>query len=135
MDNKRLKLAAILAVTLSLGVTTSVYANHFPAPGDLTCGIDGTNITADWDASNVGATDAPKYGGDFVATYPTDDPQTFDFSVFAPDTEVTVALSDLNSINGETAVSVEVTVKALHPGQGQSRQNSAVSGPVDCVVV
>jgi hypothetical protein len=134
MDNKHLKLAAILAVTLSLGVTTSVYANHFPAPGNLTCSFDGTNITADWDASNDGVTDAPKYGGDFVATYPTDEPQTFDFSVFAPDTEITVALSDLNSINGETADSVEVTVKALHPGQGQGRQNSAVSGPVDCGV-
>jgi hypothetical protein len=130
MNNKYPKLAAILAVTLSLGVTTTVYATHFGAPANLTCSNDNTDITAFWFR-----TGAPKYGGDFIVTYANDPPETFDFSVFDPLTSIIVAIADLNSTpNGEAPDSVEVTVKSLHPGQGQGSQNSAVSGPVDCGV-
>jgi hypothetical protein len=133
-------LALGMAMALLCGVPAFVMANGLTAPTGVTCGNDGTTISADWDD----LPGAVKYSAEFIVSYDTDGDTstveatlTFEQSTFTSD--VNVLLSNLAADTNldtvpDTIVSVEVRVKGLSPGKNQGRQNNPFSGLVDCGV-
>jgi len=138
--------AIALALGILLGVPAAAGAGHLPPPTTVTCSVSGTDMVADWDD----VTDAKKYAVDVIAGYDTngdgvvDVTRDFDFGTGdrtdgAPmsQSDLTIPLSALSSsfdTDGDGVpdvtldpVSVDMRVKALHPGRGQGRQNGEFS--------
>lgn len=130
------KVAAIAAAGL-FGVSSIVSAHHLTPPTDVLCPIVGDVIAVDW----ADVTDATKYSVNVVATYdtgmpedPTDD-TTVDFDFGTGDrtdgapinqSDLQIPLSDL-VLESISPYSIQLRVKGLHPGKGQSRQNNPFS--------
>ena len=138
MSKMSLALVLGMAMTLTCGVPAFVMADHLTAPTTVTCGNDGTTVSADWDD----LTGAVKYSAEFLVSYDTDGDTstveatlTFEQSTFTSD--VNVLLSNLAADTNldtvpDTIVKVEVRVKGLHPGKDQGRQNNPFSGLIEC---
>lgn len=129
----RLTAVAVLILTIITAGSSFITASaaHFPAPTNVLCNTAGDLVSATWD--DIGA---PKYGGDFIATYADGSVLEFDFSAFT--NSISTTLGDLTvDLDGDgeatdLPVAVSISVKGMHPGRGQGPQNNAKSAPVDC---
>ncbi len=137
MVSKWFRMGAVLASVASLGIIGAavVQANHLPPPENVVCTSDGTALTVTWDA----VVDANHYGVEFTATYPDGSVQEVDGSVKNA-TTLSLALADLavdtdgDLVADTSPTAVDVSVKSLHPGKDQGRQNSVKSAPVSCTL-